>query len=86
MSYSKSVLIAIWNIYCTFETRQCEIFVLRFLNGMGLGFVLATTSVYIVEIATTGTYFYLTLTTYSKEVVSTLPEETIILPNRQNFF
>jgi hypothetical protein len=26
----------------------------RFLNGMGLGFVLATTSVYIVEIATTG--------------------------------
>ena len=27
----------------------------RFLNGMGLGFVLAVTSVYIVEIATTGT-------------------------------
>jgi hypothetical protein len=56
-SYSKSVLTAIRNIYCTFETRQCEIFFLRFLNGMGLGFVLATTSVYIVEIATTGTYF-----------------------------
>jgi hypothetical protein len=55
----------------SYSNSVCEIFVLRFLNGMGLGFVLATTSVYIVEIATTGTYFYLTLPTYIKEVVPT---------------